>query len=62
MTGSFPMWRILMVLISALLSIGTVTFCSHSHYKALKLRNMVRYQGDVIKRKDIVKIKKILGE
>lgn len=56
------MWRILMILISVVCSVGTVSFCSHTHYKALKLRNMVRYQGDVIKRKDIVKIKKILGE
>ena len=43
--------------VSLLISFG---LCVFHHRNTLKTKNMVRYEGDVIKRKDLVKIKKTM--
>ena len=49
------------MILSSFLSVGGVVGCVSNHNKALKNRNMVRFNADVIKRKDIVKLKKNTG-
>ena len=46
------------IVLSAISLISVSLACTCKHQMALKNLNMVRYKSDIIKRKDIVRIKK----
>ncbi len=58
-SGWYIFWKSGFIVGTAITSIVTSLLCLSHHNNALRKRNMVRYNKDVIKRKDIVKLKKI---
>lgn len=56
--GYYVLWKTSFVIVFIIFTVMACLGCISNHNKALKSKNMVRYQFDVIKRKDIIRLKK----
>jgi len=54
----YVFWKATVIAVIAVTALATSFGCVSTHSAALRKRNLVRFQQDVIKRKDVVKLKK----